>query len=215
MAESYYHAVGILAGNRTKTVKNKTKDQILIQCVIPFIASRTINTTWGNKTNAIQALELRVYSTSKAWDSKVDGKFEEWIKNIGSKNRFNQLRKQAEETYGSTRHRVFVVMPIQGEKYGTQNDQRIYKEFDERFKKIDRLLRKYDCLTIRIDKEHPLDEMVRTIKEEIKRARFIIADMTEERPSCYFEAGYADALGKKVLYIASKNSIIRSVQRPC
>lgn len=211
--EKFYHAVGILAGNRSKTVKNKTKDQILAQCVLPFIANRTMNTTWGSKANAVQALELRVFTSSSAWDSRVDGKFEEWIKKLGIKNRYNQLRKEAEATYGSKRHRVFVVMPIQGEKYGTQNDQRIYKEFDDRFKKIEKLLKRYDCLTIRIDKEHPIDEMVKTIKEEIKISRFIVADLTEERPSCYFEAGYADALGKKVIYIASKDSIITTTQK--
>lgn len=172
------------------------------------MANRTISATWGSKTNAIQALELRVYKTAKAWDSKVDGRFEDWVKKFGGKNQYSILMKQAELTMGSKRHRVFVVMPIQGEKYGTQNDQRVYKEFDDRFKKIEKLLKKFDCLTVRIDKEHPIDEMVKTIKEEIRRSRFIIADLTEERPSCYFEAGFADALGKKILFIASKESIM-------
>lgn len=99
-------------------------------------------------------------------------------------------------------------MPIQGEKFGTQEQQRIHREYDERFEVIERLLGDYECVAIRIDKEHPLDDLVRRIKDEIARAQFVIADMTDERPSCYFEAGYAEALRRPVIYIASKESVI-------
>lgn len=49
---------------------------------------------------------------------------------------------------------------------------------------------------------------MKRIKEEIERAQFVIADLTDERPSCYFEAGYAEALRKPVIYIASKESVV-------
>lgn len=68
---------------------------------------------------------------------------------------------------------------------------------------------KYDAVAIRIDREHPLSDLVSRIKQEIKVAQFIIADLTDERPSCYFEAGFAEALRKPVIYIASHNSIMR------
>ena len=67
----------------------------------------------------------------------------------------------------------------------------------------------YDSVAIRIDKEHPLEDLVGRIKEEIRKSKFVIADLTDERPSCYFEAGYAEALGKKVIYVASKESVIQ------
>ena len=64
-------------------------------------------------------------------------------------------------------------------------------------------------MAIRIDKEHPLEDIVGTIKSEIRRAQFLVADLTDERPSCYFEAGYGEARGKPVVYVASKESIIK------
>ena len=99
-------------------------------------------------------------------------------------------------------------MPIQGEKFGTQDEQRIYKEYDERFEAIETALADFDCLCIRIDKEHPIEDLVGRIKNEIARAQFIVADLTDERPSCYFEVGYAEALDKPVVYLASKESVI-------
>jgi nucleoside 2-deoxyribosyltransferase len=55
--------------------------------------------------------------------------------------------------------------------------------------------------------------LVKRIKSEIERALFIIADLTEERPSCYFEAGYGEAKGKPIIFIASKESVIKPGQK--
>ncbi len=50
--------------------------------------------------------------------------------------------------------------------------------------------------------------MVDRIKREISSSSFVVADLTDERPSCYFEVGYADALGVPVVYVASKESVV-------
>ena len=63
-------------------------------------------------------------------------------------------------------------------------------------------------VAIRIDKEHALEDLVGRIKKEIRGALFVVADLTDERPSCYFEAGYAEALGRPVIYVASKQSVV-------
>jgi hypothetical protein len=99
-------------------------------------------------------------------------------------------------------------MPIQGEKFGSQDEQRVYREFDQRFEIIEKVLGEYDCVAIRIDKEHPLEDLVNRIKEEIRKGKFIVADLTDERPSCYFEAGYAEALPRPTIYLASKESVL-------
>lgn len=67
---------------------------------------------------------------------------------------------------------------------------------------------KYSCVAIRIDKEHPIDQLVAAIKKEIDNSSFLIADLTDERPSCYFEAGYAEGIGRPVIYTASEDSVV-------
>ncbi|MGE5283184.1 MAG: hypothetical protein ACM3N0_12865 [Chloroflexota bacterium] len=105
-----------------------------------------------------------------------------------------------------------MVMPIQGDRYGSQSEQSIHQEYDTRFERIEDTLQEFGCVSIRIDKESPLGGLVERIKDEIRRARFVVADLTDERPSCYFEAGYAEALGKPVIYIASRESIMHPGQ---
>ena len=202
---SYYHLVAALPGGARKTVFNKTEAQAMAGFVIPFVETSTITTKWGKSVQRRQALELRVYKTDKPYDKKRSGAFDQFIK--GRRNLFDSLAKRAETQRGPTT-RVFVVMPLQGEKYGTQDEQRILKEYDERFDAMEEVLGKLDCYAIRIDKEAPLEGIVDQIKEEIRKANFIIADLTDERQSCYFEAGYAEALGRPVIYVASKESVV-------
>jgi hypothetical protein len=174
--------------------------------VLPYVSNGVIEARWGTKKQSYLVIDLRVHKTEKAWDKRDRIPLETFMGK--SRNVFGRLRARAEKTLGKKSFRVFVIMPIQGEKYGTQNDQRIYQEFDDRFETLEELLGLFDCVAIRIDKEHPLEELVRRIKDEISKSQFIVADLTDERPSCYFESGYAEASKKPVIYIASKESVI-------
>jgi nucleoside 2-deoxyribosyltransferase len=52
-----------------------------------------------------------------------------------------------------------------------------------------------------------MEQLVTRIKDERTNSLFVIADLTDERPSCYFEAGLAEALKIPVIYVASEESI--------
>jgi hypothetical protein len=51
-----------------------------------------------------------------------------------------------------------------------------------------------------------------SIIDDMKSAFFIFADMSYERPSCYYELGLAQALGKKVFLVAQKGTILHQLQ---
>lgn len=201
-----FHAIATLSGGRRKVIVNKTEEQVLTDCVIPFVSTGLMKAKWGATVQSYQVLELRIYKTNNAWVKTSGVPLEKFIGK--AQNRFKAFEKRANESLSVSAHRVFVIMPIQGDQYGTQDDQRIWTEFDKRFEVIETLLGSHDAVAIRIDKEHTLDELVKRIKEEIERSQFVVADLTDERPSCYFEAGYAEALRKPVIYVASKESVV-------
>ena len=201
-----FHAIAILSGNRQKTIANKSEDQLLSGVVLPFVASGVVTAKWGAKTQSYQVLELRIYKTTDAWDKKK-GALAALIK--GKKNLFQPFKTKAESLLSVSKPKVFVVMPIQGEKHGDQEQQRVFREFDERFESIEEVISKAGGVAIRIDKEHALEDLVGRIKKEIRGVAFVVADLTDERPSCYFEAGYAEALNKPVIYVASKQSVAK------
>ena len=201
-----YHAIAVLSGDRRKTLANRTEDQIFSEVVLPFVANGVITAKWGAKTQTYQVLELRIYRTQKSWH-KPSGPLDDFIK--GQKNLFSRFEERAQKVLGKGKQRVFVVMPIQGEKHGDQDQQRVYREYDERFEVIEKVVGDFDCVAIRIDKEHPIEDLVSRIKKEIRDAIFVVADLTDERPSCYFEAGYAEALQRSIIYVASKQSVLK------
>ncbi len=202
----YLHVYAVLAGGAGKLVENKSEAEVLSGFVVPFMRDGTITTTWGSKRQTRQALELRVYQTEQPYSKKTGGDFATFIK--GRRNRYPSLAAKAEKLTGQQGPRVFVVMPIQGDEYGGQDQQRIFAEFDARFTVLEETLRRLGCVAIRIDKEQPLDGMVERIKTEIRRAAFVVADFTDERPSCYYEVGYADGQRIPVICMASQESVL-------
>ncbi len=207
----YYHIIATLPGDRRKTIPNKTDEQVLTDYVIPHVSTGTIKARWGTKTKSYQVVHMRIFKTENAWDKKTGQQLEDFI---GQKKRnlYNSFEKRAKRSIGIGNWRCFIIMPIQGEKFGSQEEQRVFKEYDNRFETLETLLGDYDVVGIRIDKEHPLEDVVGRIKDEIRRAHFVIADLTDERPSCYFEAGYSEALGRPTIYVASKDSVLHPAQ---
>jgi hypothetical protein len=202
----FFHAIAILSAGRRKSIVNKFEDGMLTELVIPYMQNGVIRAKWGEKERTYQVNELRIFKTSEPWDKKSGISLDDFLK--AKRNIFQTFERKALKALKPPAYRVFIIMPIQGDKFGSQDDQRIYREFDERFERIETVLSDYGSVAIRIDKEVPLGDLVKRIKDEIRKSRFVIADITEERPSCYFEAGYAEALGRRLIYIASKESVI-------
>lgn len=202
-----FQTIAVLSGDRQKTIPNRSESEVLSEIVLPFIANGVITAKWGKKVQTYQVLELRIYETKALWNKKSGTVIADIIK--GKKNLYNRFATKAESLLSTKKPKVFVITPIQGEKHGDQEQQRIFKEYDQRFAAVEEVVSEAGAIAIRIDKEHALEDLVGRIKKEIRSAQFVVADLTDERPSCYFEAGYAEALGRKVIYVASKQSVAK------
>ena len=85
---------------------------------------------------------------------------------------------------------VFVIMSFSGNPI-------IKSYYDEA---ILPTIQKYGLKCVRVDEEAFTGEISKRIIDNIKRARIVLVDLTEDRPNCYFEAGYALALNKPVIF---------------
>jgi hypothetical protein len=52
----------------------------------------------------------------------------------------------------------------------------------------------------RIDEKPPAGSIDNRLRVEIRRSRFLIADLTEDNAGAYWEAGFAEGLGRPVIY---------------
>lgn len=60
----------------------------------------------------------------------------------------------------------------------------------------------FDLIDVRdVSKAGIIDNIIRS---QIRSARFVIADLTHDNNGAYWEAGYAEGLGKPVIYICEK-----------
>jgi hypothetical protein len=57
----------------------------------------------------------------------------------------------------------------------------------------------------RVDEEQPAGLIDDHLRVKIRQARFLIADLTHQNRGAYWEAGYAEGLGKQVIYMCRKD----------
>lgn len=88
-------------------------------------------------------------------------------------------------------HPVFVILPLQDENH-------IKRVFTDGIKPA---LKRFGFDARRVDDQAVKEGIVEAIRQEIKEAYFLIADLSFARPNCYYEVGLAHELGKPVLLI--------------
>jgi nucleotide-binding universal stress UspA family protein len=58
----------------------------------------------------------------------------------------------------------------------------------------------------RVDEVHSNEKITDRILESIKKAEFVIIDLTYSRPNVFYEAGYAQGIGKTPIYLAKEGT---------
>jgi len=137
--------------------------------------------------NQKHLLKGKIYRSSVGLGGDITLSFEGW-------EYYEKLKKGASES-----RKAFMAM-----KYG---DEQLDKIVEEVFKPaVEETGFKLFKL---VDKPQPAGLIDDRIRVEIQTSRFIMADLTHENRGAYWEAGYAEGLGKPVIYTCEKRKFKR------
>jgi len=227
MSAEYYH-VYLSEGNIANHLKkNISLNDLLLEWVCPYIAQDAVCV--GSRINSFQVYDIMIiYLTSNPIDSDFPINKADTIKK--EKNKIIQqtyykrgLIKWLEENNTNVTDKVYA----EASKY---LENGLYSRYKNRFSKREKIsfmimplknkkVRENFQYAIKPSVEkygyqiNPIDELqfsgsiTNQILNEIVRSTFIIADLTDERPNCYYELGYAQALKKPIIILAEEGTV--------
>ena len=108
----------------------------------------------------------------------------------------DEIRTNPQVTADYKPNSAFVMMQINPDK----------PELQDVYEKIKDCFSKFEITVLRADEIEHEGIITKRILEEIKSSEFLLADLTGERPSVYYEIGYAHSLGRKVIMYRSKGT---------
>jgi hypothetical protein len=106
-------------------------------------------------------------------------------------------RSLIERALAQPENQIFVIM-----KFGDEGLDSAYEGV------IKPLGKKFGYKVIRVDEIQDSGNIPQQILENISKSRVIIAELSGERPNCYYEAGFAHALGKEIIFCVNKKDSV-------
>jgi nucleoside 2-deoxyribosyltransferase len=186
---------------------NHSEDKISENLVLPFINGQVImlkSSSGGDRLfNMKNATFLRIYKTEgsiSATESKSiidqigEKEFQrndctpEFLNKVKAEHAGPQLTSLLQKAFQPAKPQVFVVM-----KFG---DEILDSAYKESFKPT---IKKFKLSCVRIDEIEDSKKISDQILEMIAESKYVIADLSGARPNCYYEAGFAHALGKEII----------------
>ncbi len=199
---------------------NLPLDHVITGLLCPFIAGEVYASTAGVVVNPKTFRTFKVYGTDRVIDSTWppvpppkpetlnDNAVQEFLDAQGhncSTAAFNAagaliasgayetaLRKISREL---SKNDVFVISRI-----GDTEVDNLYRTV------LKPRLAAHGFRAVRADEIRHTALITGAITEGIAKARFIVADLTNARPNCYYELGYAHALGKPCILLAKEGT---------
>jgi hypothetical protein len=155
---------------------------IKIEELVAIVGSYDPNSLQEGVIKAISATEDRLINPRIAGDVLVVGlTFKGW-------ERYEQVKRTPSEM-----HLAFMAMPF--------NEKRLDDLFVNTFKPA---VKDTGFELRRVDEAPRAGVIDNNLRVEIRKARFLIADLTEKNAGAYWEAGFAEGLGKPVFYTCEK-----------
>jgi hypothetical protein len=205
---------------------NLTREQVLEQWLCPFIA-KEMSLIDGRLYNMSTLGSLQIFETSRVVDIEWPVKKSDFIDNESSLGAYKYetalnralLREAVDVTQELSREALVLLESGQWKdrlRSTIEKEKGRYcfficpfgnSEVDHNYKfVISPLVKQHSFEIQRVDEVSHSKTITDVILSSIARARFVVADLTDARPNCYYEVGYAHALGKPVILLAKEGT---------
>jgi hypothetical protein len=199
--------------------KNLSRDEALLRYVCPFV-NQEVTILHGEMYNMSQWGIVNVFETDRPIDSDwpikaadhKSGYVAALRKYLWDELKANVTEETFRETIALTASGSYKAIGLQiAEALGRKESFFICPmdnaEVNHNYEYVIKpLVKQYQFEIHRADELVHTREISGVILEAIARCRFVIADLTEARPNCYYELGYAHALRKPAVILAKKGT---------
>jgi len=215
----YYHANVDIAGKNYLTFSNQSEEYILKNVVVPFINGQVIESdhTYGKKKSILinmkSSTTLSIYRTEEKVDASkfipqsssfsIPEEFDQFdctsdfVKRVREIQSAPAMRSLLQMAFRPPEQQVFVIM-----KFGN-------KQLDSAYEGVIKpLSQEFGLNVVRVDEIQDSGRITDQILENISKSRLVLSDLSGERPNCYYETGFAHALGKDIVLTIHKESAI-------
>lgn len=202
----YYH-LHFEYGDKVHQLWNRTRDELVQEYILPFLNGHIIPLTRAQGTVLVntRAISLLIaYKTdlelhpspgdiTPSGLGKSEFKYFECTEEILSEVRSGAvkdifLRSIIQSATAKPKNKVFVIMKFGDDSLNSAYDGVIRPTFEQFGIEVERSDDQQDAGPISFE-----------ILESIANSKIIFSDLTGSRPNCYYETGFAQALGKELI----------------
>ena len=206
----YYHALFRIYGGH-QFWGNVDRETVIREIVIPYVNKQVISVNYEND-RALMNLGSATYLRILRTDDRVHGGVHEALEVAADPSkvctdevvREARLSRASERTrsilqlaFVPSSHQVFVIMRI-----GDPALDSVYRST------MRPAIERFGYRSIRADEIPDSGVITDQVFEEIARSEVVLCDLSDERPNCYYEAGFAHALGKVTIMTIRKSDPI-------
>ena len=203
----WYHATARY-GDRQRHWWNRRRDDIVSDVLVPFAGQQvklSIRAGTPSLFNFATASYLTILKTREKLSRQPKGRSpaeledpafvgkhnatEEFVNEIRVLSSTTAARSVIERSLRPTVKQIFVIMML-----GDPDLDSAYEGV------IEPLGKKFGYKVVRVDKIQDAGNINQQILESIALSRLVLAELSGARPNCYYEAGFAHALGKEMIF---------------
>lgn len=212
----WYHAITDF-GDQTRYWWNRTREDLVVDLVLPLVGKeiravsrrgRQVLFNFGvisYMTIVKTKGKLKRPGSGKAPPQLKNRKFiqtndatEEFLDELKLLSATPENRSILQQSIARPLKQIFVIM-----KFG---DPDLDSAYQGAIKAVAE--NEFKFRVLRVDEVHDAGQIPRQVLENIARSEIVFAELSGARPNCYYEAGYAQALGKTMIFSIRKGEDI-------